>query len=144
MIAEGLALVEKALLRGKLGPYQTQAAMAAVHASAADYESTNWHELVLLYDSLLRHRPNPVVRLNRTVAVAKAHGARAGLALLRELEAEPALADYPAFFSVRGHLCSETGDVPGAVAALTRALALTSTPPQRESLQRLLDRLRLN
>ncbi len=144
MIAEGLALVEKALLRGKLGPYQIQAAMAAVHASAADYESTNWQELVLLYDSLLRHRPNPVVRLNRTVAVAKAHGVRAGLALLRELEVEPALADYPAFFSVLGHLSSEAGDVPGAVTALTRALALTSSPPQRESLQRLLDRLRLN
>lgn len=144
MIAEGLALVEKALLRSKLGPYQIQAAMAAVHSSATDYESTHWQELVLLYDSLLRHRPDPVVRLNRAVAVAKARGARAGLALLRELETEPTMANYPAFFTVRGHLHTEAGDGAAAVTALERALELTTSQPQRKSLQRLLGRLRLN
>lgn len=144
MLAEGLALVEKALRRAQLGPHQIQAAIAAVHASADDYESTRWQELVLLYDVLLRHRPNPVVRLNRAVAVSRARGAKVGLALLRELQNEPSMANYAQFFVVRGHLCSEAGDATGSAAAFERALELTTSPPLRKAINDLLTRQQLN
>ncbi len=141
---EGLALVQKALLRKRLGPYQIQAAIAAVHASAPDYESTNWQELVLLYDALLRHRPNSVVRLNRAVAVSRARGAKVGLALLRELASEPGMRSYSPFFVVQGHLLAESGRATDAVSAFEQALALCTSPLQQRHLERLLGDLQTN
>lgn len=141
---EGLALVHKALLRKRLGPYQIQAAIAAVHASAPDYQSTNWQELVLLYDTLLRHRPNAVVRLNRAVAVSRARGPKVGLALLRELAAEPSMSTYSPYFVVQGHLLAECGRSTEAVAAFEQAHTLCTSPLQRRHLDRLLADLQLN
>ncbi|MGH1341736.1 MAG: RNA polymerase sigma factor [Nannocystales bacterium] len=141
---EGLALVQKALLRKRLGPYQIQAAIAAVHASAADYQSTNWQELVLLYDALLRHRPNSVVRLNRAVAVSRARGPKVGLALLRELAPEPGMSTYSPYFVVQGHLLAESGKGSQAVTAFERALTLCTSPLQRRHLERLLEDLQTN
>lgn len=141
---EGLALVHKALLRKRLGPYQIQAAIAAVHASAPDYQSTNWQELVLLYDTLLRHRPNAVVRLNRAVAVSRARGPRVGLALLRELTAEPSMSTYSPYFVVQGHLLAECGRSTEAIAAFEQARTLCTSPLQRRHLDRLLADLQLN
>ncbi|MBV1859598.1 MAG: sigma-70 family RNA polymerase sigma factor [Nannocystaceae bacterium] len=144
MRGEGLALVQKALMRKRLGPYQIQAAIAAVHASAPDYQSTNWQELVLLYDALLRHRPNAVVRLNRTVAVSRARGPKVGLALLRELADEPSMSAYSPYFVVQGHLLAESGRSTEALAAFAQALTLCTSPLQRRHLERLLEELRTN
>lgn len=124
-IAEGVVLTEAALRSGPVGPYQVQAAIAALHAEAPSTEDTDWTEIVGLYDVLQRIAPNPVVALNRAVAVGMSEGPAAGLALLDDLAAGP-LAGHHRLDAVRAHLLERSGD-PSAAAASYRAAASTAT-----------------
>jgi RNA polymerase sigma factor (sigma-70 family) len=133
-IAEGVALLEATLPRGAIGPFQLQAAIAAVHDEAARAEDTDWPQILALYEVLLRLTPGPVVALNHAIAVAMVQGAPAGLALLAEVAKDPRLARHHLLFSVRGHLRERAGDVPGAIADLHRAAELTTSTAEREFL----------
>lgn len=139
LIAEGLVLVEKALRHGRPGPYQLQAAIAAVHARAARPEDTDWAEIERLYDVLEALQPSPVVTLNRSVAVAKVRGAAAALALIEPLADR--LSDYFHFFGVRGALLSELGRAEEARIAFDQAIALANTPAEAAHIRLHLDRL---
>ncbi|MHA6628574.1 RNA polymerase sigma factor [Pseudonocardia sichuanensis] len=130
-IAEGLALVERALRQGRPGPYQLQAAIAAVHAGAADAATTDWPQIVALYDELARHRPGPVVALNRAVAVAMADGPQRGLDLVEEISG---LERYRLFHAARGDLLRRLGRAPEAVAAYRRARELATNPAEQRFL----------
>jgi RNA polymerase sigma factor (sigma-70 family) len=131
-IAEGVALVTDALARGPVGPYQLQAAIAAVHDKAPDAAATDWPQIMALYELLLRIADNPVVRLNHAVAVAMARGAHAGLELLDELEADDRIAGDHRLQAVRGHLLEMAGDRAAARDSyLAAAQQTTSLPQQR-------------
>jgi predicted RNA polymerase sigma factor len=131
-IAEGVALISAALPRGATGPYQLQAAIAAIHDEAPSAEETDWPQIVALYELLMRISANPVVALNHAVAVAMADGARAGLGLLAKLEADERIAGDHRLPAVRGHLLEMAGDHAAARAAyLTAAGRTTSFPQQR-------------
>jgi RNA polymerase sigma-70 factor, ECF subfamily len=139
MIAEGLALIEKALRHRRPGPYQIQAALAGVHAQAARPEDTDWSEIDQLYASLERLQPSPVVTLNRAVAVGKLHGPQAALAMIEPL-AEP-LGGYFHFFGVKGGLLMQLGRAEEARAAFDQAIALAHTPAEAAHIRLHLDRL---
>jgi predicted RNA polymerase sigma factor len=131
-IAEGVALITAALPRGTPGPYQLQAAIAAVHDEAPSAEATDWPQITALYELLLRISDNPVVRLNHAVAVAMAGGARAGLDLLEGLAADERIAGDHRLHAVRAHLLEMDGDRTAARASYERAArAATSLPQQR-------------
>jgi RNA polymerase sigma-70 factor, ECF subfamily len=134
-IAEGLALVERALLSRRFGPYTLQAAIAAVHAEAASADATDWAQIVGIYDVLLRVEPSPVVELNRAVAVAMRDGPAAGLALIDAILARRDLADYHLAHSARADMCRRLGRTAEARAAYQRALALTRQAPERQFLE---------
>lgn len=136
MIAEGRSLVEKALHQKRPGPYQIQAAIAALHSQAVDPEKTDWPQIAELYAALERRQSSPVVTLNRAVAIAKADGATAGLKLLAEIEALPDMRRYHHFHSVRGALLRECGQVSAAIAAFEQALLLTRNPSEQSYLRR--------
>jgi predicted RNA polymerase sigma factor len=131
-IAEGVALVSDALPRGPIGPYQLQAAIAAVHDQAPDADTTDWAEIVALYELLLRTADNPVVRLNHAVAVAMLRGPNAALELVEQLRADDRIAADHRLHAVRGHLLEMAGE-PGAArdSYLTAAQRTTSLPQQR-------------
>ena len=139
MIAEGLALVKKALSARRPGPYQVQAAIAAVHAEAARPEDTDWNEIDQLYAVLERLQPSPVVSLNRAVAVAKLHGAAAALAMIEPLGEQ--LPGYFHFFGVKAALLKELGRVEDAREAFERALALCNTPAEADHIKMQLGQL---
>ena len=139
MIAEGLALVDKALRHRRPGPYQVQAAIAGVHAHAARSEDTDWAEIDQLYAVLETLQPSPVVTLNRAVAVSKARGAAAALAMIEPL-AVP-LANYFHFFGVQGALLMQLGRAEEARVAFDRAIALANTPAEAAHIRLHLDRL---
>jgi RNA polymerase sigma-70 factor (ECF subfamily) len=139
MIAEGLALIEKALRHRRPGPYQIQAALAGVHAHAARPEDTDWSEIDQLYASLERLKPSPVVTLNRAVAVSKLHGPQAALAMIEPL-AEP-LGGYFHFFGVKGGLLMQLGRADEARVAFDQAIALAHTPAEAAHIWLHLDRL---
>jgi RNA polymerase sigma-70 factor (ECF subfamily) len=141
-IAEGVALVERALGSRGFGPYTLQAAIAAVHAEAATAAETDWAEIVGLYDVLLRADPSPVVELNRAAAVSMRDGPEAGLGLIDDLLARGELADYPLAHSARAELCRKLGRKAEAVASYERALRLSRQEPQRRFLQRRVEQLR--
>lgn len=140
-IAEGVALVEQAISAGPVGPYTIQAAIAAVHARAGDAESTDWTQIVSLYDLLARSTPSPVVDLNRAVAVAMRDGPLAGLQIVDRLLAEGRLDDYHLAHSARGELCRRLGRTEEARVAYERALELTSLEPERRLIERRLREL---
>ena len=140
-IAEGTALVERALLSRRFGPYTLQAAIAAVHAEAPTAAATDWAQIVGLYDVLARTDPSPVVELNRAVAVAMRDGPLAGLALIDVILARGDLWDYHLAHSARADLCRRLGRTAEARASYERALSLTRQEPQRRFLQRRLDEL---
>ncbi len=140
-IAEGTALVERALSSRRFGPYTLQAAIAAVHAEAPDADATDWAQIVGLYDVLLRVDPSPVIELNRAVAVAMRDGPAAGLVLIDALLARGELADYHLAHSARADFCRRLGRTADARAAYERALALTQQAPERRFLERRLDEL---
>jgi RNA polymerase sigma-70 factor (ECF subfamily) len=131
-IAEGCVLVGRALGSRRFGSYSIQAAIAAVHAQAATAAETDWHEIVGLYDVLLRGEPSPIVELNRAVAVAMRDGAEAGLMLVDALLARGELVDYRFAHAARADFCRRLGRDAEARAAYERALALT----QQEAEQR--------
>jgi RNA polymerase sigma-70 factor (ECF subfamily) len=141
LIAEGTALVERALGSRRIGPYTLQAAISAVHAEAPTGAATDWAQIVGLYDVLLRADPSPVIELNRAVAVAMRDGPAAGLALIDALLARGALADYHLAHSARAELCRRLGRTADARASYSRALELARQEPQRRFLERRLSEL---
>ena len=140
-IAEGSALVERALASRRFGPYTLQAAVAAVHAEAADAARTDWAQIVGLYDVLSRADPSPVVELNRAAAVAMRDGPAAGLVLIDAILARGDLTDYHLTHSARADLCRRLGRFAQARAAYERALELTRQEPERRFLERRLNEL---
>ncbi|WP_211588984.1 RNA polymerase sigma factor [Allorhizocola rhizosphaerae] len=132
LIAEGVKLLESALPRGAVGYYQLQAAIAAVHDEAPAGGETDWPQILALYGLLERVSPNPIVSLNRAVAVAMVHGPAAGLALLGPLEAR--LAGSHRLDAVRAHLLETSGDTEGAIAAYLRAAGRTTSLAERDYL----------
>jgi RNA polymerase sigma-70 factor, ECF subfamily len=141
-IAEGQALVERALASHRFGPYTLQAAIAAVHAEASSAAATDWPQIVGLYDVLLRADPSPVIELNRAAAVALRDGPAAGLALIDAILARGDLDDYHLAHSARADLCRRLGRTAAARASYERALALTRQDPERRFLERRLRELR--
>ncbi|MEV0644051.1 sigma-70 family RNA polymerase sigma factor [Phytomonospora sp. NPDC050363] len=133
-IAEGIALVTAALPRGHTGPYQLQAAIAAVHDEAPSAAETDWPQIAALYGLLLRISDNPVVRLNHAVAVAMAEGPRAGLELLDALAGEGRLGADHRFHAARAHLLEMTGEQPAAREAYLTAAGLTANLQQQRFL----------
>ncbi|MGX9863277.1 RNA polymerase sigma factor [Pseudomonas moraviensis] len=131
LMAEGCALVERALTTRRFGPYCLQAAIAAVHAEAPSAAETDWRQIVGLYDVLLRAVPSPVIELNRAVAVAKRDGALAGLSLIEGILARGELQDYHLAHSARAEFCRQLGRVEEARSAYLRALELTRQEPER-------------
>jgi predicted RNA polymerase sigma factor len=140
MIAEGIALVEGALVRGAVGEYQLQAAIAAVHDEAPTAEDTDWPQLLALYGLLERVTGNPMVTLNRAVALAMVRGPRAGLALLDTLD--DALGGHHRLLAVRGHLLERAGDPVGAADQLLAASRRTTSTAERDYLLLQVARLR--
>jgi len=141
-IAEGVALVERALSSRRAGPYSLQAAIAALHAEAGDAATTDWPQIVGLYDVLMRLDPSPVVELNRAAAIAMRDGPEAGLARIDAILDRGDLADYHLAFSAKADLCRRLGRRDDAVAAYERALELTTQAPERRFIERRLAQLR--
>jgi len=140
-IAEGLALVERALSSQRFGPYTMQAAIAAVHAQALTATATDWAQIVALYDLLLQAEPSPVIELNRAAAVAMRDGPAAGLELIDAILARGDLADYHLIHSARAELCRRLRRTAEARASYERALSLTQQEPEWRFLQRRLEEL---
>ena len=141
-IAEGLALVERALTSRRFGPYTIQAAIAAVHAEATDATSTDWARIVSFYGLLARAEPSPVVELNRAVAVAMRDGPLAGLGLIDAILARGELTEYHLAHSARADMCRRLGRTAEAQASYQRALALVRQEPERRFLEKRLQELR--
>jgi RNA polymerase sigma-70 factor (ECF subfamily) len=135
-IAEATTLLDAALRRGRAGPYQLQAAIAACHATATDARSTDWREIAQLYGRLSRLLPTPVVALNRAVAVAMADGPAAGLALVDRLESSGDLAGYHLLPATRADLLRRLGRRPEAADAYRTAIELAPTDAERHYLTR--------
>lgn len=139
-IDEGLALVEQALRRTRgtshMGPYQLQAAIAAVHDEAPTAEATDWTQIAALYELLERRLPTPIVRLNRAVAVAMSDGPAAGLRMLDALRDEPGLAGNHHYHSARAHCLARIDEGGAAAAAYREALRLAGTDAERRFLER--------
>ncbi|RON78103.1 RNA polymerase sigma factor [Pseudomonas fluorescens] len=135
LIAEGCALVERALTTRRFGPYCLQAAIAAVHAEAPSAADTDWAQIVGLYDVLLRAVPSPVIELNRAVAVAKRDGALNGLNLIEGILGRGELQDYHLAHSARAEFCRQLGRVEEARTAYLRALELTRQEPERRFIE---------
>ena len=132
LIAEGQAIVRRCLARRQPGPYQIQAAIAAVHSDAPTAAATDWGQILALYDQLLELAPSPVVALNRAVAVAEVHGPQAALPLLSDLDLER----YHLYHAIRGDLLARAGDEVTAAAAYDAAIALTENDAERAALRR--------
>jgi predicted RNA polymerase sigma factor len=133
-IAEGVALVSAALPKGSVGPYQLQAAIAALHDEAASADDTDWPQILALYELLRRMSDNPMVALNHAVAAAMVHGPGKGLELLDALESDRRLAGHHRLDAVRGHLLELTGDGEGAARHFRAAAAKTASLPERDYL----------
>jgi predicted RNA polymerase sigma factor len=135
LIQEGLALVSDALSRSALGPYQLQAAIAAVHAEAARAEDTDWPQILALYELLERISPNPMVTLNRAVAVAMVRGPQPALNLLRALDADENIAEHHRLHAVRAHLLEMAGDRAAARYSYEAAARRTTSLPEQRYLE---------
>ena len=141
-IAEGVALVEKALSSRRFGAYTLQAAIAAVHAEAESTAATDWRQIVALYNQLARIQPSPVVHLNRAVAIAMRDGPAVGLAHIDAVLEHGELANYYLAHSARAELCRRLGRTDEARASYEKALALTQQEPERQFLARRLEELK--
>jgi RNA polymerase sigma-70 factor (ECF subfamily) len=135
-IEEGRRTLDRALRLRRPGPYQVQAAIAALHASAPTAQDTDWAQIAQLYGELARRAPSPVVDVNRAVAIGMACGPGAGLAMLDELEADRRLAAYQPFHAARAELLRQAGDGASAAAAYARAIELSTNPVERDELER--------
>nr|WP_238166143.1 RNA polymerase sigma factor [Kribbella sp. VKM Ac-2527] len=140
-IVEGEALVTDALSRTQLGPYQVQAAIAAVHGTAERAEDTDWAQIVALYQVLEQISDNPMVRLNHAVAVAMATGPKEGLALLEPLDSDGRMKNHHRLEAVRAHLLEMSGDVEGARASYMLAARRTTSVPEQNYLKSRADKL---
>ena len=138
-IAEGLALIDKAMRHRRPGPYQVQAAIAALHARAKRAQDTDWAQIDLLYANLERLEPSPVVTLNRAVAVNKVRGPAAALEMIEPLGAK--LSSYFYFHGVKGALLQQLDRRAEARAAFDRAIALANTPAEAAHIRQHLDLL---
>jgi RNA polymerase sigma factor (sigma-70 family) len=134
-IAEGQALLTRTLGTGPVGPYQLQAAIAALHDEAPTAEKTDWPQILALYDVLATVAPGPVVTLSRAVAVANVHGPTAGLALLGTLDADQRLAHNHRLEAVRAHLLEQAGDAAAARESYLRAAKMTASLPEQRYLE---------
>ena len=141
-IQEGISLISRVLGRGRIGPYQLQAAIAAVHDEAPSAAETDWAQILALYEVLERIAPGPVVTLNRGVAVAMVHGPRAGLALLGTLDTDERMRHTHRLDAVRGHLLELAGEVSAARDAYERAARMTASVPEQRYLALKAARLR--
>src|SRR5262249_27859910 len=134
-IAEGVVLITDTLARAPLGPYQIQAAIAAIHDEAARAEETDWPQILALYQLLERFSPGPMVTLNRAVAVAMVQGPQAGLDLLGTLDADGRLAGHHRLEAVRAHFLEMTGEVMAARASYRAAARRTTSLPEQRYLE---------
>jgi RNA polymerase sigma-70 factor (ECF subfamily) len=141
-IAEGIALTESALRSRRFGAYTLQAAIAAIHAEGSSAVSTDWHQITLLYDRLIRIQPSPVVELNRAVAVAMYQGPEHGLRLIDDLLLREELTNYSHAHSARADLCRRLGRLSEARASYEKALALAQHEPERRFLSGRLEELK--
>jgi len=141
-IAEGISLTESAPQSRRFGAYTLQAAIAAVHAESSSVASTDWRQITLLYDQLLRIQPSPVVELNRAVAIAMGEGPEQGLRLIDDLLAREHLAHYHFAHSARADLCRRLGRLPEARASYENAVALAPQASDRRFLARRLAELK--
>jgi RNA polymerase sigma factor (sigma-70 family) len=135
LIDEGGELIAETLARAPIGPYQVQAAIAAIHDEAPRAQDTDWPQILALYDVLERLSPNPMVTLNRAVAVAMVHGPQAGLDLLETLDDDDRVAAHHRLEVVRGHLLEMVGDHEAAVASYRVAARRTTSIPERRYLE---------
>ena len=133
-ISEGVALLTRTLGKVPVGPYQLQAAIAAVHDEAPNAQATDWPQILALYEVLERVSPGPVVTLNRAVAVAMVHGPRAGLAVLGTLDEDERMAHNHRLDAVRGHLLEMAGEPVAARQAYLRAARMTASLPEQRYL----------
>jgi len=133
-IHEGVALITSTLSRAPIGPYQLQAAIAAIHDEARTAADTDWRQILVLYELLEELAPNPIVTLNRAVAHAMVNGPRAGLEMLATLDADDRLAGHHRLDAVRGHLLEMSGDLAGALASYRTAARRTSSIPEQRYL----------
>jgi RNA polymerase sigma-70 factor (ECF subfamily) len=136
MIAQGVALLDVAVTLRSPGPYQLQAAIAALHAQAPSFDATDWSEIATLYGALARMAPSPVVEVNRAVAVGMADGPHAGLVVLEPILASGALADYAPLHAAHADLLDRAGDAEAASAAWARTIAATENAALRAELER--------
>ena len=134
LIAEGVALLSETLPRGEAGPYQLQAAIAAVHDEAPTMDDTDWEQILGLYEVLERLAPNPMTTLNRAVATAMVHGPEAGLALVATLESDARMARNHRLLATRAHLRQMAGDLDGAASDYRAAARRTASLPERRYL----------
>ena len=141
-IEEGVALLSSVLPLGSVGPYQVQAAIAAVHGGAVRSEDTDWSQILALYSILLRMSDNPMVRLNHAVAAAMVHGPATGLELLRKVEGDERLKGHHRLEAVRGHFQEMMGDTQGAISSYLAAGSRTASLPERNFLFEQAARLR--
>ena len=141
-IAEGQAILTRTLGTGPVGPYQLQAAIAALHDEAPTAEETDWPQILALYDVLTMVAPGPVVTLSRAVAVAMVHGPTAGLAVLGTLDADDRMAHNHRLEAVRAHLLEQAGDTAVAREAYLRAAKITASLPEQRYLELRAARLR--
>jgi RNA polymerase sigma-70 factor (ECF subfamily) len=135
-IDEGIATLDRALRLRRSGPYQLQAAIAALHATAPSAEETDWRQIAALYGRLGYLTPSPVIEVNRAVAVGMADGPRAGLDVLERAAADPRLSAYQPLHAARAELLRQAGDTGGATAAYDRAIALSANAVERVELER--------
>lgn len=135
-IAEGSALIQRALSSGSADIYCLQAAIAALHAEAPSFAQTDWQEIVGFYDLLLYRNPSPIIELNRAVAIALRDGPTAGLTLLNDLVARKQLTDYYLLHAARAELLAQLGELDAATTAYTTALELTGQEPERRFLHK--------
>jgi predicted RNA polymerase sigma factor len=134
LVAEGVALISVTLSRGAVGPYQLQAAIAAVHDEAARHEDTDWAQIVALYGLLMRMTDNPMVVLSHAIATAMVDGPRAGLELVASLDRDERLASHYRLDAVRAHLHEMAGDRETAIAHYLAAAGRTASIPERNYL----------
>jgi RNA polymerase sigma factor (sigma-70 family) len=135
LIVEGVELITHTLQTATAGPYQVQAAIAAVHAEAPHAGATDWPQIVALYELLSRLAPNPMVTLNHAVALAMAHGPSVGLAMLEELDGDDRMTGHHRLASVRAHLNEMAGDAAAALQGYEEAARLTTSVPERRYLE---------
>ncbi|NYJ02527.1 RNA polymerase sigma-70 factor (ECF subfamily) [Nocardioides thalensis] len=135
LIAEGTKVVERALGSRSPGPFQVQAAVAALHAEAPHWDATDWPQIAALYGELSRMAPSPVVTINHAAALAMADGPQVGLAVLHTIDVDDRLDRYQPFHATRAELLARAGDTEGAAAAYDRAIELTDNAAERAALE---------